>query len=134
MTIRRQTRSNNRVVRQTGCICFEWLNSTDQNYAQIEGLYVEIHHNSSINQAKRSWRQTRCQENLNDKDYSQAEAMETQVHTVISTAPVSADRPDDIKTATAQIKQQSAIKHIIWSGYVETRKVQPTHQQLQEPL
>lgn len=48
--------------------------------------------------------------------YSQAEAMETQEHTVISTAPVSADRPDDIKTATAHIKQQSAIKHIILSG------------------
>lgn len=48
--------------------------------------------------------------------------METQVHTVISTAPVSADRLDDIKTATAQDDQLSTLKQVIRSGWPETRK------------
>ena len=48
--------------------------------------------------------------------------METQIHSVISTASVSADRLDDIKASTAQDEQLSILKQVIRSGWPETRK------------
>lgn len=44
------------------------------------------------------------------------------MQTVISNAPVSADRLDDIKAATAQDEQLSTLKRVIRSGWPETRK------------
>lgn len=59
---------------------------------------------------------------LDDENSSLSEARETHLHTVISAAPVSADRLDDIKTGTAQNKQLSTLKRVIQSGWPETRK------------
>lgn len=68
---------------------------------------------------------TLSRNSVNDEDSSLAEAMETQVHTVISTAPVSADRLEDIKTATAQDEQLSALRNVIRTGWPETRRRYP---------
>ncbi|KAK0137210.1 hypothetical protein N1851_026595 [Merluccius polli] len=59
---------------------------------------------------------------LEDEDSLLSEAMETQVHSVISAASVSADRLDDIKASTAQDEQLSILKQVIRSGWPETRK------------
>lgn len=48
--------------------------------------------------------------------------METQVHTIICTAPVSADKLEDIKTATARDEQLSVLRHISQTGWPETRR------------
>ena len=53
---------------------------------------------------------------------SLTEAMETQIHTVISTASLSVDRLDEIKTATALDKQLSALKHTIQTGWPGMRR------------
>lgn len=63
---------------------------------------------------------------MHDSDSSLAEAMETQVHTIVRAAPVSTEKLEDIKTATAQDEQLLALKHIIRSGWPETRKKCPT--------
>lgn len=55
---------------------------------------------------------TLSRKSLDDEDSSLSEAMETQVHTIISAAPVSADRLDDIKTATAQDEQLSTLRQV----------------------
>ena len=60
-----------------------------------------------------------------DEDSSLTEDMETQVHTVISTMPVSTDRLGDLKIATAEDEQLSALKHVIRSGWPEMRKKFP---------
>lgn len=65
---------------------------------------------------------TLSRKSLDEEDESLSEAMETQVHTVISTAPVSADRLEDIKTQTAQDEQLYTLKQVIQSGWPETRK------------
>ncbi|MEQ2259466.1 hypothetical protein XENORESO_012319 [Xenotaenia resolanae] len=44
-----------------------------------------------------------------DEDHSLTEDMETQVHTVMSTMPVSTDRLRDLKTATAEDEQLSGL-------------------------
>ena len=59
---------------------------------------------------------------MDDEDSSLSEAMETQIHTVISAAPVSADRMNDIRTASSQDEQLSTLKQVIWPGWPETRK------------
>ena len=73
---------------------------------------------------------TLSRKSMNDTDSSLSEAMETQVHTVISAAPVSADRLEDIKAATAQDEQLSTLKQVIRSGWPETRK--QCHPQISE--
>lgn len=65
---------------------------------------------------------TLSRKSMDEEDESLSEAMETQVHTVISTAPVSTDRLNNIKTETAQDEQLSKLKQVIRSGWPETRK------------
>lgn len=65
---------------------------------------------------------TLSRKSMDDEDSSLSEAMETQIHTVISAAPVSADRMNDIRTATTQDEKLSTLKQVIWSGWPETRK------------
>ena len=65
---------------------------------------------------------TLSRKSMEHEDKSLTEAIETQVHSVISTAPVSADRLDDIKTATAQDEQLSTLQQVIRSGWPEKRK------------
>lgn len=65
---------------------------------------------------------TLLRKSMDEEDESLSEAMETQVHNVISTAPVSADRQDDIRTQTAEDEQLSTLKKVIWWGWPETRK------------
>ncbi len=59
---------------------------------------------------------TLSKKSIDGEDTTLVKAMETQVHTVISTAPVSTDRLEDIKTATAQdeytAKTQNLTKNI----------------------
>lgn len=70
---------------------------------------------------------TLSRKSMDKEDRSLSEAMETQVHTVISTAPVSAERLDDIRTQTAEDKQLSTLKQVIWSDWSETRVTNVTH-------
>uniref|UniRef100_A0A8C6UJ08 Gypsy retrotransposon integrase-like protein 1 n=1 Tax=Neogobius melanostomus TaxID=47308 RepID=A0A8C6UJ08_9GOBI len=69
---------------------------------------------------------TLSRKSMEDSDSSLAEAMATQVHTIVKAAPVSAERLEDIKAATAQDEQLSALKRIIQSGWPETRRECPT--------
>lgn len=64
---------------------------------------------------------------MDDEDSSLCEDYENQVHAILSAAPMSADRLDDIKAATAQDEHLSTLKQVIQSGWLKTRKKCPPH-------
>lgn len=68
---------------------------------------------------------TLSRKSTDDEDNSLTEDMETQIHTVIRTLPVSKERPANLKTATAEDEQLSALRHAIHSGWSETKKKCP---------